>query len=246
MRSDMFKVIVERPRWASRHAPAVKLKKDRNADRKFVGHKRHAWEEAAYTKCLNENLAPLKRFLQKQRGRRWDDVYSEICQHLDTGSTVKMHVREHVDDFIMVRISTDRDGVWLGQGRWGSPWPVSRWWPDLYVDPNDGIIKETRILCDKLGVEKKRSNAYSYDSFPKEPFEDFKRLSAEDYLIRRNGLWFCCNLDQEPSCSKAQLRHEIIEGAWREHEEWKVLKMKQLSKKELKHHELSNCGGVHQ
>ncbi len=104
MRADMFKVIVERPRWGASHAPAVKLKKDKNVDRKFVGHKRHAWEEAAYTKSLNENLAPLKRFLQKQRGRLWNDVFSEICERLDTGSTVKMHVREHIEDLIMVRI----------------------------------------------------------------------------------------------------------------------------------------------
>jgi len=218
MRSDMFKVIVERPRWASRHAPAVKLKKDKNADRKFVGHKRHAWEAAAYTKILNENLAPLKRFLQKQRGRRWDDVFSEICQQLDTGSTVKMHVREHIEDFIMVHISADRDGNWLGQSRWFGPQPVSRWWPDFYVDPHDGIIKETRILCDKLGLRNKRSNIYSYDPFPKGPFDDFKHLSGVEYLIRRNGLWFRCHLDQKPSCSEEQLRHEIMDEAWREND----------------------------
>jgi len=129
MRADMFKIIVERPRWASRHAPAVKLKKDTNFDRKFVGHKRHALEVAPYTKSLNENLAPLKRYLQKQRGRRWDDVFSEICKHLDTTSTVKMHVREHIEDFIVVRISVDRNGRWLGQQKWSGAQPIHpiRW-----------------------------------------------------------------------------------------------------------------------
>lgn len=36
MRADMFKIIVERPRWGAGHAPPVKLKKDRQ-DFKQIG-----------------------------------------------------------------------------------------------------------------------------------------------------------------------------------------------------------------
>ncbi|WP_206364431.1 hypothetical protein [Sphingomonas pokkalii] len=43
MSADMFKVIVERPRWGSRHAPAVKLKKGKN-DFQHIGLKRHVRE----------------------------------------------------------------------------------------------------------------------------------------------------------------------------------------------------------
>ena len=87
MREDMFKVIVERPRWGSRHAARSKLRYDKVPDRKHATGRRMVLESEGWTKCLNENLAPLKRYLSKQVGRPWDKVYSEICEHLDTSST---------------------------------------------------------------------------------------------------------------------------------------------------------------
>ena len=110
MREDMFKVIVERPRWGSRHAPKSKLRYDKSPGRKRATGRRMVMEHSGYTKCLNENLAPLKRYLHKQVGRPWDKVYSEISQHLDTSSTVKQHVRDHLTDFILITVTHDRDG----------------------------------------------------------------------------------------------------------------------------------------
>ena len=141
MRADMFKVIVERPRWGSRHAPPVKLKKDKN-DFKQIGLKRHAREQAAYTKALNENLAPLVRFLQRRVGRRWDDVFSEICERLDTGSTVKMHVRQHLGDFVLIGISYGRRGELLHAGQVVRPDRRNCRGQEFYVDPDDGVLKD--------------------------------------------------------------------------------------------------------
>ena len=153
MREDMFKVIVERPRWGSRHAPKAKLRNDKVPGRKRATGRRQALEQHGYTKCLNENLAPLKRYLMKQVGRPWDKVYSEISEHLDTGSTVKQHVRDHLTDFILINVSVDRDGGFMATRHWGGPQPPHLWWAKLYVDPNDGIIKRTDKLCRKLGVK---------------------------------------------------------------------------------------------
>jgi hypothetical protein len=141
MRADMFKVIVERPRWGAGHAPPVKLKKDKNPHTQ-IGLKRHAKQRAAYTKSLNENLAPLVRFIQRRVGRRWDDVFSEICAGLDTGSTVKMHVRQHLPDFVLFRISRGRHGELLSDGRRLRPDRHNCAWPEFYVDPDDGRLKD--------------------------------------------------------------------------------------------------------
>lgn len=244
MRADMFKVIVERPRWGSRHAPAAKLKRRTDRGRKFIGLKRHAQESAAYTKSLNENLAPLRRYLHKQRGRVWDDVFSEICQQLDTGSTVKMHIREHLEDFIMVSIHVDANGRWLGQGRFGGVHPLSDWWPDLYVDPFDGRVKETAGLRQRLGIE--RRSRYQWQApYPQGPFEDFRLLAPTHVLMMRSGIWFELRLTRDPRFSDAHLRHQLIEQSWRDQPGgWEVCSMKQLSKKQLKAHGLTNSGGV--
>lgn len=152
MRSDMFKVIVERPRWGAGHALHVKLKRDRDPNCKFIGLKKHAKCEAAYTKSLNENLQPLVRFLRSRRGARWDDVFREICAKLDTGSTVKMHVRLHLDDIVATRVSVGRHGEWMFQGEvLGRPHRWSRH-RDFFVDPRDGILKDWAELPKAIAV----------------------------------------------------------------------------------------------
>lgn len=142
MRADMFKVIVERPRWGSRNMRSAKLSAGRDHDRKFIGLKRHALEQVRSTKGFNENLAPLFRFVCKQVGRRWDDVFSEICEHLDTGSTVKMHVRTHLKDFVVINISRGRKGELISDGYVLEPGQRHGWWGELYVDPDDGLLKD--------------------------------------------------------------------------------------------------------
>ena len=240
MREDMFKVIVEHPRHASRFADSPKLKRQTHPDCKQIGLKRHARESAHYWKSLSENLAPLERYLHKQRGRPWNKVFSEICEHLDTGSTVKMHIREHIEDFIVVKVHIEANGKWFGQtSDWRSYAPLESWWQKLYVDPNDGIIKETEKLRRKLRVERKRYSGVSY-GYELGPFTDFVRLGADRVLIRRKGLWFEQRLDRDPKCRGAQLRHELIEATWQTHERWAVVETRQLSSKALKAHGLQN------
>ena len=149
MRSDMFKVIVERPRRGVgyyrtlpndyRAAKRFKIDADGNVNDEFCGcklpmrSKRLGWDG----KQLNENLSPLRRYLAKQVGRPWNDVYSEICSFLDTGSTVKQHVRQHLTDFVTLKTFVDEDGDLIAVTRWGHRvGPYN----DLWVD-SDGILR---------------------------------------------------------------------------------------------------------
>src|SRR4051812_15053885 len=104
MREDMAKVIVERPR----HGGGVKYPRG-----SFYGRKRLAMEEWAQResvgrpwagrrgeKHLNENLAPLRRFLRSSLGRPWDNVYSEICQRINRNSAVQLHIWQHLVAYV--------------------------------------------------------------------------------------------------------------------------------------------------
>ncbi|WDF72265.1 hypothetical protein [Novosphingobium sp. KACC 22771] len=146
MRDDMFKVIVERPRRGASHAVSPKLKRIPDADTKQIGLKRHARIGVRNTKMLNENLAPLLRYLRRQRGRRWDAVFSEICASIDTGSTVKMHVRQHIEDFVLTRISIGRDGEWMFEGNVLARRGPMFYRREMFVDPRDGILKDMSAL----------------------------------------------------------------------------------------------------
>jgi hypothetical protein len=150
MRDDMFKLLVERPRWGASHAQAAKLKKTYDQDIKYIGLKRHAWIASPYIKSLNENFAPLVRFLRSRRGQSWDNIFSEICAGLDTGSTVKMPVRKHIEDFVLTRISVGRDGEWMFEGEVLAR--NGRWFRQrkFFVDPEDGLLKDYAQLEDRL------------------------------------------------------------------------------------------------
>ena len=45
---------------------------------------------------LNENLAPLRRYLHAQIGRPWNKVFSEICAGIDRRNTVQQHIHQHI------------------------------------------------------------------------------------------------------------------------------------------------------
>ena len=114
MREDMYKVIVERPRRGKEgDAIAARLRKD------FDGPTRLGMRAGYGRPILNENLAPLRRYLHAQLGRPWNKVFSEICAGIDRRNTVQQHIHQHIRDFIAIDVEV-RDGrlVDLAE-RWG-------------------------------------------------------------------------------------------------------------------------------
>src|ERR1700733_10559155 len=98
MREDMAQVIVERPR-----IKPYNHRKGRSPDlENLPDHEgmRRGRALRGDRKQLNENLAPLRRYLEKQISRPWDKIYSEIAAHLRIDSAVQQHVRDHLCDFV--------------------------------------------------------------------------------------------------------------------------------------------------
>lgn len=237
MREDMFKVIVERPRLFRRHARRVKSRYDRQPDRTKVGMRRAALEQRGLRKGLNENLAPLRRYLQKQRGRAWNDVYSEICARLDTRSTVKQHVRDHLEDLIVVKVTVDRDGRKLCNGRWAGLRPLHESWCDLYVDPEDGIIKEVAALRRKLGLPASRN---ARRRKPKHGNCDLVVLNDLEDLRRIDGLWYRIRYVPPEERPPLHRRPGCCCGPTTKRDDWPIVAKRQLSGAELRARGLCN------
>lgn len=248
MREDMFKVIVERPRWGRKYAAKSKLRYDKVPGRKHATGRRQVLEHRGYTKSLNENLAPLKRYLKKQVGRPWNKVYSEISEHLDASSTVKQHVRDHLSDFIMIEVTVARDGSFMAGNHWGRPNPPELWWAELYVDPNDGLIKRTEKLCRKLRVpyyrDKLRKDRVRRAKGIRE--HNLRVLGETRFLVKLKGCWFQVDTDHVPVDRFDRVLHgqdllEALSGASPDDAlTWRIMAKHQLSKKELKREKLSN------
>jgi hypothetical protein len=151
MRDDMDEVIIERPRRGSHWGHRRRIRRidpkraallDPESLPLRVGH--HHWLKLSSNfKSLNENLAPLRRYLLKQVNRPWNKVWSEISTNLRSTNTVQQHVRDHVDDFVAIRTFA-KDGVVWAQSHRRGPQPLDKTWYELYVDPRTGILRPNK------------------------------------------------------------------------------------------------------
>jgi hypothetical protein len=159
MRDDMFEVIIERPRRGSRMGhhrrtrrmdSNVDVRRDPDSIPHQIGLAR--WTKLGNWKSLNENLAPLRRYLERQVNRPWDKVWSEISQNLSVSSTVQQHVRDHVGDFVAMRTFVKDGTIWL-TGRFGQPLRLTEGHYRLYVDPRTGLLRKNKYF---VAWQKKR------------------------------------------------------------------------------------------
>lgn len=137
----MDKVIVERPRrgsvgWARKGRDRPLTDEDGTPLRARAPRS----DRKVKTKELNENLAPLFRYLDRQVNRPWNKVWSEISARLRPTSTVQEHVRDHVRQYVAIKTSV-RDGVVMVQPHYGRETPLKGSWHRLYVDPRTGILR---------------------------------------------------------------------------------------------------------
>jgi len=106
MRDDMKRVIITRPRHGSSFKNEdVKEQRRRVRDdpdydppqrRSMKPKGKFSWHK----KELSDFLNPLIRFLQKNCGRPWNKVYSEICQNLDRRGIINDHIFQHLEDWV--------------------------------------------------------------------------------------------------------------------------------------------------
>ena len=182
MREDMFKVIVERPRWGSRMPTG-----DGRLYRESEDMPRKIGMRQGYVrrKSLNENLNPLKRWLASQVNRPWDKVYAELCANIDRRSTVQEHIFAHIDDFVE-RDTRLVEGKVVVMGRYPRKLvPVEQSWAELYVHPVTGILR-----ANKKRVAYKRQQRATARAAAAAHGENQRMLSATLQLHKQEGVWY--------------------------------------------------------
>ena len=112
MRKDMKKILVGRPRIGSfqknfevRDLRRLKPSEEDNAPMRLSMKPKGAiWWDDPFDprglKILNENFAPLKRFLHSKIGQPWDRVYREIRRFNPPDSAVSKHIYDHLYEFV--------------------------------------------------------------------------------------------------------------------------------------------------
>jgi hypothetical protein len=197
MRKDMPKVIVERPRKGG----TVERKGRAVPPEDLPAHQgmRRPHRERGLQKILNENLAPLRRYLARQVGRPWDKVFAEIAANLRVGNVVQKHVRDHVPDFV----ATDpHPRIHRFVRPDGTVERTTRLWHQpFYVHPVDGLLKRT----DQLPEEKARRRR----ARARRPEPPASIALADDRELRLiDGTWYEVRLAPLPPARFRTLREE--------------------------------------
>jgi hypothetical protein len=183
----MYKVIVERPRdWKGGDRQAVQRRDD------FDGPMQLGMRAGYAGRFLNENLAPLRRYLRAQVGRPWNKVFSEISAGIDRRNTVQQHIHQHIDDFIAIRVGVRNDRL-IDLDRLSS-FRAGELRQELYVDPVTGLIrvnKEYRARHRELVEGRQQQQA--------QLVARRRILNDRAVLLRLDDLWFQITLAEVPA-----------------------------------------------
>lgn len=164
-------------------------------------------------KELNEYLNPLEKFLEKNVGRPWNSIYSEIREQINANSAVQYHILQHLEHMVNLHVYYDPDAR-TKIPRTNTGW---RYYNNelrnggLYVCPNTGILKKHH----RKKEDKKKPEITRYDIL------DNDGNKTEYFLEKFDGIWYYCHYEFEPFVGQ-------------------VLKKEQLSKKDLKEYGLEN------
>ena len=193
MREDMDEIIIERPRHGSRmghHRRGRRMngkltsRRDPDALPYQIGLKRAA-RQAGPSKSLNENLTPLRRYLERQINRPWNKVWSEISANLKVASAVQQHVRDHVPDFVAIQPVAKDGAIWV-KIRGGRLIRLEESDFRLYVDPRTGLLRPNKHF--KTWTKKRREENAAAD---KHRAERVRELAPDLQLHRfdSRGWW---------------------------------------------------------
>lgn len=190
------KVVVERPRGGGTRREGSK--QDRAKDRHLL--QTGTWDDLpkmerlysegrmndrdSCSKRFNDYLNPLERWLRKQVGRRWNDVFSELRGMVDNRGTLGRHVYQHLDGWVAKNVVIYDDGeVWSFDGH---PTKLGSWsWrrsPDLYVHPDTGLLTAMPDLrAGRKAARRERDAAFLREkSFQKDGH----------HYVKDQGIWY--------------------------------------------------------
>lgn len=188
MRSDMYKVIVERPRkgkgWIAKGA-----RRRFDAD----GPVRAGMRAGIGRPHLNENLSPLERFLHKQVGRPWDGVMSEISANIDRRDAVQLHIYAHLEQFVATKVVW-RDGRLVDLHRWFGWDGGDGLRQPLFVDPRTGLLRCNR---DYAGWKRRRKERQTVEA--DELARRRRRIDQDRWHLLLDGEWYEVKLAPLPA-----------------------------------------------
>jgi hypothetical protein len=149
------------------------------------------------TKYLSDHLGPLCRFLRSKVGQPWNQVYSELCQRLDSNTMTGQHVLDHVLDYVERHVELI-DGVPYRKHSWRFNLLLgSRRGDDFYVHPETGIL----CLAEPI-PHKKQQTPPRTDIVILDDFRQYHKI---------NDIWYLITFKAFPDSPEVSVR-DVLQG----------------------------------
>jgi hypothetical protein len=173
----MDRIIIDTYRLGENSRGRNPNSREANVDREELPLKesmRKKWKMNWSGKEPGDRLSPLSRWLGKQVGRKWDAIYSEICNIFDKRSVSQSHLIDHVERMVEKDVEYI-DGIPYNKiAHYGNQFPIRK--DVFYVCPNTGIFK-------KGEKDKKRENIKLTDI-------DGIHFKNGRSIEKINGIWY--------------------------------------------------------
>ena len=95
-------------------------------------------------RSLDENLAPLKRWIESQANRPWNNAYAQLCASIDRRNSVQEHIFAHIDNFVACETNLIDGKVHVVSAWERKPQPVEESRATLHVHPLTGMRPKNR------------------------------------------------------------------------------------------------------
>lgn len=188
MRGDMQDVYSEKPcssksskAYAKKSSKRIIQKASRTTDYeglpKFETNRLIRGKNSHYG-CRNYNV--IYKYIASQVGRKWNDIYSDICYNMN----VDTHLRGYIQRVVAINVWIDEKGLPHNEER--TFYKHSPIYENFYVHPITGILTKTPIFPRK---KKKQENT----NFYRDVWENF-------FVKDKLGIWYKCELAKIPTC----------------------------------------------
>lgn len=145
MRSDLKRIIVDRPRSSGSEPKGCRKNTSKwGDDLPYKESMKYRFRTGmGNQKESSDTLSAIKGFLRKNVNRPWDKVFAEFCNECDSKSVLGHHAREHLLQYVNLNVIDEtKDSA----GR--------SYWEPFYVCPNTKLLKQVKNKSRKYRREK--------------------------------------------------------------------------------------------
>lgn len=203
MRSDMSKVVIEKPRRQSKWDYGGKGRKAEHI-LSDDAPKREPMSLGRGTKQQTDVLGPLVGYLRKHVGKPWNKVNADIHEHLKMTSMAQGHILDHIDHMVVKDVILVKEGKrevpYTSDGRYEIRTSNDKWRTHhgFYVCPKSGLLKLSPVR-----------NYRGYRNRPR----PVKKIGERTFK-EQDGIWYEIWLDAKPVIEEPHLIRVYGMGAF--------------------------------